>query len=74
MPRYSVLLLYPLEPYENPETFYAFVEAEDPNQAVILAQKEAVKANSETMSYLPMEFEPLLVTEGENPSLPLYNK
>jgi hypothetical protein len=71
---YSVLLLYP--DYANDtgtETYYAFVEALDPIQAVALAQREAVTAQ-ECMDGDPEDFAPLLVTPGHNRSEPLFNK
>jgi hypothetical protein len=71
---YSVLLLYP--DYANDtgtETYYAFVEALDPIQAVALAQREAVTAQ-ECMDGDPEDFAPLLVTPGHNCSEPLFNK
>jgi len=71
---YSVLLLYP--DYANDtgtETYYAFVEALDPIQAVALAQREAVTAQ-ECMDGDPEDFAALLVTPGHNCSEPLFNK
>ena len=71
---YSVLLLYP--DYANDsgwETFYAFVEANDPLDAVALAQRNAVAAQ-EGIEIEPDDFMPLLVAQGHNASLPLYNK
>ena len=71
---YSVLLLYP--DYANDsgtETYYAFVEALDPIDAVALAQREAVTAQ-DGMDGDPGDFAPLLVTPGHNYGEPLFNK
>jgi hypothetical protein len=71
---YSVLLLYP--DYANDsgtETYYAFVEALDPIEAVALAQREAVIAQ-EGMNGNAEDFAALLVTPGHHYSEPLFNK
>ena len=71
---YSVLLLYP--DYANnsgTETFYAFVEAVDPIQAVAKAQREAAAAQ-DGVGVDPQDFALLLVTPGHNRSEPLFNK
>ncbi len=71
---YSVLLLYP--DYANDsgtETYYAFVEALDPIEAVATAQREAVTAQ-DGVDVDPEDFAPLLVTPGHNYSEPLFNK
>jgi hypothetical protein len=71
---YSVLLLYP--DYANDdgtETYYAFVEASDPLQAVAVAQRHATAAQ-DGVDTDPDEFAPLLVTEGHCHSEPLFNK
>jgi hypothetical protein len=71
---YSVLLLYP--DYTNDsgtETYYAFVEAVDPIEAVALAQRQAVRAQ-ECMHGDPQDFAPLLVTPGHHYSEALFNK
>jgi hypothetical protein len=71
---YSVLLLYP--DYINDrgdETYYAFVEASDPLQAVAVAQRQATAAQ-DGVDTDPDEFAPLLVTEGHCHSEPLFNK
>jgi len=71
---YSVLLLYP--DYANDtgtETYYAFVEALDPIEAVAAAQREAVTAQ-DGVSIESEDFAPLLVTPGHNCSEPLFNK
>ena len=71
---YSVLLLYP--DYANDsgtETYYAFVEALDPIEAVALAQREAV-TSQEGMDGDPEDFAALLVTPGHHYSEPLFNK
>jgi hypothetical protein len=63
---YSVLLLYPDHANDNgTETYYAFVEATDPIEAVALAQREAVAAN-DCVEIEPDDFAPLLVTEGHH--------
>ena len=70
---YSVLLLYP--DYANDsgtETFYAFVEAPDPIEAVAVAQRQAAAAQS--VGYEPDGFAPLLVTQGHHVSESLFNK
>ena len=64
--RYSVLLLYPDWANDSgTETYYAFVEAPDPNAAVAEAQRQAVTTNEWT-DVDPADFAPLLVTEGRN--------
>ena len=71
---YSVLLLYP--DYANDsgtETYYAFVEALNPIEAVAVAQREAVTAQ-DGMDGDPEDFAALLVTPGHNYSEPLFNK
>ena len=71
---YSVLLLYP--DYANDgdsETYYALVEAPDPNEAVAEAQRQAVAAQ-DGIEIAPDDFIPLLVTPGHNRSEPLFNK
>jgi hypothetical protein len=71
---YSVLLLYP--DYANDsgtETYYAFVEAPDPIEAVAVAQREAV-TTQECMDGDPDDFAALLVAPGHNHSEPLFNK
>jgi hypothetical protein len=71
---YSVLLLYP--DYANDtgtETYYAFVEAVDPIEAVATAQGQAVTAQ-DGMHIDSDDFAPLLVTPGHNRSEPLFNK
>ncbi len=71
---YSVLLLYP--DYANDggkETFYAFVKARDPIEAVLLAQRRALAVN-EWEETEPEDFAPLLVTEGHHYGQPLFNK
>jgi hypothetical protein len=71
---YSVLLLYP--DYANDsgtETYYAFVEALDPIEAVATAQLEAVTAQDGADGD-PEDFAPLLVTPGHNRSEALFNK
>ena len=71
---YSVLLLYP--DYANvsgTETFYVFVEAVDPIEAVTLAQRDAV-ASQDGVAADPEDFAPLLVTPGHNYSEALFNK
>jgi hypothetical protein len=71
---YSVLLLYPADANDGgAETYYAFVEAPDPSEAVALARREAVAAN-ECLPFEPEEFASLLVTEGHHADQPLFNK
>jgi hypothetical protein len=63
---YSVLLLYPK--YANDggaETYYAFVEADDPVAAVAEARRQAVAAN-DCAEIDPDDLAPLLVTEGHH--------
>jgi hypothetical protein len=71
---YSVLLLYPDYATDSgTETYYAFVTALDPTEAVAVAQREA--AGSQAPLYIPPEdFAPLLVTAGHHRSEPLFNK
>ncbi len=71
---YSVLLLYP--DYANDsgaETYYAFVEASDPIDAVAAAKRQAVTPQ-EGVDIEPDDFAPLLVTQGHHRSEPLLNK
>lgn len=71
---YSVLLLYP--DYANDsgtETYYAFVEASDPIEAVAHATRQAVAAQ-EGVVFPPDDFTPLLVTPGHHSSEALFNK
>ena len=71
---YSVLLLYP--DYANDsgtETYYAFVEAADAIAAVALAQQQACTQQSSEFDD-PLDYAPLLVTEGHHTSQPLFNK
>jgi hypothetical protein len=71
---YSVLLLYPDDMNDNgAETYYAFVEALDPVDAVALAQQEAVTSQG-NIECEPQDFAPLLVTPGHNCSEPLFNR
>jgi hypothetical protein len=67
---YSVLLLYP--DYANDsglETYYAFVKAPSPLEAVAQAQRQAVEAQDGVV-FPPDDFAPLLVTEGYHAALP----
>ena len=69
-----MLLLYP--DYANDsgtETYYAFVEASDPIEAVACARRQASKAQ-EGIDIEPDDFAELLVTEGRHGSEPLFNK
>lgn len=70
---YSVLLLYP--DYANDtgyETYYAFVDAQDPIAAVAQAKRKAVAAQ-DGIEIEPDDFIPLLVTEGHHYGEPLFN-
>jgi len=71
---YSVLLLYP--DYANDsgtETFYAFVEAQEPIEAVAEAQRQAATAQ-DGVECDAEDFAPLLVTPGHHRSEALFNK
>jgi hypothetical protein len=71
---YSVLLLYPdCANDSGTETYYVFVDALDPLDAVLMAQRQAVAAN-DCVETEAEEFVPLLVTEGHQHSEPLFNK
>lgn len=72
---YSVLLLYPDYACETfgHDTYYAFVEARDPIEAVKIAQRQAVAAQ-QCLVFPPDEFHPLLVTQGHHASEPLFNQ
>ena len=71
---YSVLLLYPDYADDTGyETYYALVEAADPNEAVAVAQRQAVAAQ-DGIEIEPDDFHPLLVTPGHHDSEPLFNK
>ena len=71
---YSVLLLYPdYADDTGHETYYALVEAADPDEAVALAQRQAVAAQ-DGIEIEPDDFHPLLVTPGHHHSEPLFNK
>lgn len=69
---YSVLLLYPDYASDafGHETYYAFVEARDPTDAVEVAQREAVAAQDAEIDN-PADFHPLLVVEGHHVSQPI---
>lgn len=67
---YSVLLLYP--DYANDsglETYYAFVNAPSPLEAVAQAKRQAVAAQDGVV-FPPDDFAPLLVTAGHQAALP----
>lgn len=72
MKPYSVLLAYPSQPYSDIETYFAHVNAPDPDRAVVIAQRKAAKNNFRTSpegreeSMHPWEFEPLLCLEGHH--------
>jgi len=71
---FSVLLLYPDHVNQSGKaTYYTFVEALDPIQAVAVAQREAVTAQ-DGVEFDSEDFAPLLVTPGHNCSEPLFNK
>jgi len=71
---YSVLLHYPdYADDTGHETYYALVEAADPNEAVAVAQRQAVAAQ-DGIEIEPDDFHPLLVTPGHHDSEPLFNK
>lgn len=63
---YSVLLRYPDYVSDTGETFYAFVTASNPKQAVALAQQDACELNNLTERD---DFAPILVTAGHNKGL-----
>ena len=72
---YSVLLLYP--DYANDggtETYYAFVNAADPIEAIAVAQRQAAAAQKGVEINDLTDFLPLLVTQGHHYSEPLFNK
>jgi hypothetical protein len=72
---YSVLLLYPdyaSEQYGT-DTYYAFVTATDPIDAVAVAQRQAVAEQVIEIDD-PADFSALLVTQGHNASEPLFNQ
>jgi hypothetical protein len=71
---YSVLLLYPdyLDD-RGYETYYAFIEAADAIEAIAVAQRQAIAAQSVEIDD-PNDFHPLLVTQGHHHSEPLFNK
>ena len=71
---YSVLLLYP--DYANDggsETYYAWVTASDPLDAVAVAQRQAAAAQIVDIDD-PTDFAPLLVTQGHHYGEALFNK
>lgn len=71
---FSVLLLYP--DYANDggsETYYAFVEATDPIEAIALAQRQAAAAQ-DGIEIEPNDFAPLLLTLGHHVGQPLFNR
>jgi hypothetical protein len=71
---YSVLLLYPDYLTDDLiETYYVFVGASDPIEAVAVAQRHAAAAQ-EGVEIEPDDFAPLLVTKGHHASEPLFNK
>jgi hypothetical protein len=71
---YSVLLLYPDYASDNygQETYYAWVQAPDPIAAVAEAQRQAVAAQIIDIDD-PIDFHPLLVTQGHHYGQPLSN-
>jgi hypothetical protein len=70
---YSVLLLYPDYLDDTGyETFYAFVEAVGPIEAVHLARRKAVAAQTIDIDD-PTDFHPLLVIEGHHYGQPVFN-
>jgi len=71
---YSVLLLFPN--YANDsgtETYYTFVEALNPSEAVFLARLKAAAAQQD-MEMKPDDFVPLLMTSGHHASEPIFNR
>jgi hypothetical protein len=60
MKPYSVLLLYP-DTGNDPETYYAHTEAENPDAAIANAQAEAEAAN---LGIQGKDFLPLIVLPG----------
>jgi hypothetical protein len=63
---YSVLLLYPDYASDSgTETYYAFVTAPDPTEAVAVAQREAV-TSQHGLDVSSEDFAPLLVTVGHH--------
>ncbi len=73
---YSVLLLYPDDVNDGgTETYYAFVEAPDPIDAVAVARRKAVAAQEESAEcYDPDDFTPLLVIQGHHYGQPMSNQ
>jgi hypothetical protein len=71
---YSVLLHYPdyIGDYGT-ETYYAFVEASNPIDAVTAARGQAVAAN-DCVEIDPEDLAPLLVTKGHHYGEPLFNQ
>jgi hypothetical protein len=64
--KYSVLLGYPEWMTDgNTETYYAFVEAAGPKEAVAEARARLLKTQ-ELYAGVPEDFAVLLVTEGHN--------
>jgi hypothetical protein len=71
---FSVLLLYPDYANESgTETYYAFVEAFDPIDAVAQAQRHAAAVQTGIKIHR-RDFAPLLVTQGRHYSEALFNK
>jgi hypothetical protein len=71
---YSVLLLYPdYANHSGTETYYTFVEAPGPFDAVTVARRQAIAAQ-EGVAIDPIDFDPLLVIEGHHHSKALFNK
>ena len=71
---YSVLLLYPADANDGgAETYYAFVEAAGPLEAIAIAQQQAGEAQVAGIDD-PTDFIPLLVTQGHHYGEPLFNK
>jgi hypothetical protein len=67
---YSVLLLYPdyIADTFGQETYYAHVQADNPAEAIIRAQTNAIDANPEYREECPTgeDFYPLLLLEGKH--------
>ena len=71
---YSVLLLYPDHANDGgTETYYAFVEAAHPIEAVAKAQIQAAEAQEATQIE-PGDFLPLLAIEGHHAGLPMFGE
>jgi hypothetical protein len=68
---YTVILLYPdfLSDNYGEETYVAWVEAESPEEAVKLGQKQVLNANANPEGCRAIDFYPIFACEGHHRDL-----